>query len=56
MTTKRKAGRPKIGERYLVVLDDASVAKAEAIGGGRNKRSAGIRIALSAYKLRRRPS
>lgn len=54
MTTKRKAGRPAIGKRYLIVLDDEMAAKAEAIGGGKNRRSAGIRYALKVCPIPRR--
>lgn len=51
ITTKRKAGRPRIGKRYLIVLDDELAAKAATIGGGRLKRSAGIRCALKAFRV-----
>lgn len=49
---KRSVGRPKIGERYLVVLPDDVAEKARQVGGG--NLSAGLRRFAEAYQAPRR--
>lgn len=49
---KQPVGRPKIGEKHLVVLDQESENQARALGDG--NLSAGIRYALKACRVPRR--
>jgi hypothetical protein len=45
------SGRPKIGERYTVVLNDETVAKARAIGQGNI--GEGIRESVNARRIKK---
>lgn len=49
---KRPVGRPQIGKRYLIVLDDAAAKNARALGAG--NLSEGVRQALQAARAPRR--